>query len=440
MSLLHTFHTQLAALALPRGSALVAVSGGPDSVVLLDLLAASRDVHGLDLVVAHVDHGINIDSARVAEQVQTLATSYGLPFELGQLALGPGASEAAARVGRYAWLEKVCVRSGAGVIFTAHHADDQVETVLMRVLAGTGPAGLSGMAVISGRVVRPLLSVPRAELSRYAKEKGLNTWLDPANSDQRHLRSWIRTELLPMLRARVPDIDVNLQRTSRQAALDRAAWDAVLDVLPGLDLRTEREGISVAASSLGGYDSPLAEGVILAMARRAGCQLGPARITRVLALLETGTSGAWVPLGGGWAAELAFDRLRITTHPPAPGSGEWQLEGRRGEAVWGRWCFRWSPAIAPAHHARGGMRAWFTFEAMSVRAWSPGERLRPLGGSGRKLIVRCFQERRVPRSRRASWPVLTQNEEIIWIPGVCRSDALLPVEGTEALRVDAEYA
>jgi tRNA(Ile)-lysidine synthase len=75
-----------------------------------------------------------------------------------------------------------------------------------------------------------------------------------------------------------------------------------------------------------------------------------------------------------------------------------------------------------------------------VRGWLPGERLRPLGGTGRRLIVRCFQEVRVPRSRRDSWPVLAQSGDVIWIPGVCRSGARLPAGGTEALRVDAEYA
>jgi tRNA(Ile)-lysidine synthase len=442
MSLVHVFHTQLAALALPRGSALVAVSGGPDSVVLLDLLATSRDIHGLDLVVAHVDHGINTESARVAEQVEALAASYGLPFEGGRLALGPGTGETAARAARYAWLEEVRARSGAGVIFTAHHADDQAETVLMRVLAGSGPAGLTGMAMVSGRVVRPLLSVPRAELARYAEDKGLTTWLDPANSNQRHLRSWIRTELLPMLRGRVPDIDANLRRMSRQAARDRAAWDTVLQALPELDFREESEGISVAAPTLGGYDSPLAQAVILTAARRGGCQLGPSRIGRVLELLKTGTSGSWVPLGAGWAAELAFGRLRISRDVSAPAGGamQWRLEGQRGEGAWGRWSFRWAPEIAPAQQTRSGMSAWFTFDALTVRGWLPGEKLKPLGGSGRRLIVRCFQEVRVPRGRRGSWPVLARNEEIIWIPGVCRSDALLPAEGTEALRIDAEYA
>jgi tRNA(Ile)-lysidine synthase len=87
-----------------------------------------------------------------------------------------------------------------------------------------------------------------------------------------------------------------------------------------------------------------------------------------------------------------------------------------------------------------GLSAWFTLDPLTVRGWLPGERLKPLGGTGRRLIVRCFQEVRVPRSRRGSWPVLAQSDDVIWIPGVCRSDVRLPAEGTEALRVDADYA
>jgi tRNA(Ile)-lysidine synthetase-like protein len=86
------------------------------------------------------------------------------------------------------------------------------------------------------------------------------------------------------------------------------------------------------------------------------------------------------------------------------------------------------------------MRAWFTPSPITVRSWVPGEKLKPLGGTGRRLIVRCFQEERVPRALRGSWPVLAQGEEVMWVPGVCRSDARVPSPGTEALRVDAEYA
>ncbi|MGI8818423.1 MAG: tRNA lysidine(34) synthetase TilS [Gemmatimonadales bacterium] len=439
MTLIELFRHQIVSLALPSGRAIVAVSGGPDSVVLLDLLVQTREAHGLDLVVAHADHGIHPDSGRVAEQVRTLATTYGLGTEIGRLELGAGATETEARGARYAWLEGARLRAGAAVIFTAHHADDQVETVLMRVLSGSGPAGLAGMAAVRGRVIRPLLGVPRADLLRHLEETGLRAWNDPANADPRHFRSWLRHELLPMLRGRLPDVDSKIQRISSQAGRDRAAWDAVLQALPELDFLAESDGISVAARSLGGYDSALAQAVILAAARRAGCQLGPARLGRVLALLRAGESGSRVPLGGGWTAELGFGRLHIRRSVPTSKHSAWALEGRTGQGCWGRWTIRWAVAAVPDHQERTGMSAWFTFDPLTVRDWSPGEKLRPIRGSGRRLVVRCFQELKVPRSRRLSWPVLAQDQEIIWIPGVCRSDALVPARGTEALRVDAEH-
>jgi tRNA(Ile)-lysidine synthase len=439
MAMIQAFRRHLATLDLPVGPALVAVSGGPDSVALLDLLFQSRDLHGQDLVVAHVDHGIHPDSGRVAQQVQDLAGSYSLPFHVGSLELGPTAGETKARVERYVWLEALRLALAAGIVYTGHHADDQVETVLMRALAGSGPAGLAGIATTHNRIVRPLLPFSRAELAQHLAEAGLTGWLDPANTDRRHLRSWPRGDVLPALRQRLPDVDAKLLRTSRQAARDRAAWDAVLDAMPELDLRTETAGISVAAVSLGGYDSPLAHALILGIARRVGCQLGPARLGRVVRLLQVGTSGTRVPLGGDWVAELAFDRLRICRQMTVDIPGLLPLEGERGEASWGSWRFRWTPDLAPEHQDRIGLSAWFSSESLLVRGWSAGEKLKPLGGTGRRLVVRCFQDMRVPRSRREYWPVVAQHQEIIWIPGVCRSDVQLPSRGSEAVRVDAEY-
>ena len=408
-------------------------------MALLDLLARSRDVHGLDLVVAHADHGIHPDSGSVVQQVRALAASYRLPFETEALRLGAAAGETLARARRYEWLEQTRLRLGAAVIFTAHHADDQVETVLMRVLSGSGPAGLAGMAPVRGTLVRPLLSISRADLMGYVQERGLQTWLDPANLDPRHLRSWLRARLLPQLRERLPGVDASLLRVSRQAAADRAAWDAVLEVLPGLDLRVENEGISVAAASLGDYDSALTQAVILALARRVGCRLGPARIGRVLELLCGGQSGTQVPVGSGWTAELGFGRLGLSPTETALTVRPWSLADPRGEGTWGRWKFRWQQAPAPGHQDRVGLSAWFTPAPLTVRRWAPGEKVRPLGATGRRLVVRCFQEGRVPRSRRESWPVLAHSDDVLWIPGVCRSGIRLPAEGTEALRVDAEY-
>jgi tRNA(Ile)-lysidine synthase len=440
MSLTEQFAQHLSELRLQARCGLIAVSGGPDSTVLLDLLVRTRASHGLELVVGHVDHGIHPESHILAEQVGRLAAAFSLPYKTGQLHLGPGASETFARERRYAWLEDVRARAGAQVIFTAHHADDQIETVLMRVLEGSGPAGLAGMAPVQGTIVRPLLPFARGDLLRHLRDVGLTAWADPANQESRHLRSWTRADLLPFLRRRVPRVDSHLHRVARQASADRAAWDAALRVLPGLDLRVEQGAVSVAAAVLEDYDSALRQAIVQALARTLGCTLGPTRVRRVLDLLESHRSGAQVPLGSAWTAELAFGRLRLFAAQQSREEAPWTLASPAGEGVWGRWSFRWELGIAPSRQGRGGASAWFTLDPLTVRGWMPGEKLTPLGANGRRLVVRCFQEGRVPRSRRASWPVLTQGGELIWIPGLCRAAGRLPAPGTQALRVDADYA
>lgn len=440
MDLFAEFRAHLASLPLPEGRGLVAVSGGPDSVVLLDLLHRTGEAHRLELVVAHVDHGILPGSAEVAARVSRLAAERGLVCRIETLALGPGASETAAREARYAALFRLAALVNAGCLLTGHHADDQVETVLMRVLAGSGPAGLAGMSSAAGPVIRPLLPFRRAALLQYARQRGLPVWDDPANSDPAHLRSWIRREVLPLLRERIPELEKRLNRLGFQAARDRRAWDQALDALPGLDPREEREGISVAATPLRAYDSALAETVLLAAARRAGCAMGSARARRAVQLLREGTSGREVPLGGGWRAEVAFDRLRVVRAGVPPGAAPLLLDGRVGEGTWGDWRIRWRPEAAPERQERRGLTAWFLPGPLTVRSWTPGDRLRPLAGAGRRLVVRCFQDAQIPRRSRETWPVLIGPESVVWVPGVCRSDALLPSPGAEALRVDAEHA
>ena len=438
MDVLDSFRRHLATLPLPTGRALVAVSGGPDSVTLIDLLSRTSDLHALELIVAHFDHGIHPESARVAGRVGELARGLGLACEQGRGALGPHATETAAREARYAFLETARLRTNAGAIFLGHHADDQAETVLMRVLAGSGPAGLAGMEAVNGVLFRPLLPFTRADLAQYARERALPTSLDPANSDPRHQRVWLRSQVIPALRERIPDVSSVLHRVARQARRDRLAWNAVLNLLPGLDVTPGSDGISVAGDFLRGYDSALSEAVILAVARRAGCPLGPVRASRVLALLDRGISGSQLPLSRGWRAELSFGRLHLARSRTVIPNGELVIEGDRGEGIWGHWRLRWSRAPAPEGQERVGLTAWFTPESLTVRGWEAGEKVRPLSGTGRRLVVKCFQEARVPRGRRQSWPVVAGAREVVWIPGVCRSDALIPPGGTEALRVDAE--
>jgi tRNA(Ile)-lysidine synthase len=433
------FRRHLATLGLTPGRALVAVSGGPDSVALLDLLHATRESHQLELIVAHFDHGIHPESAAVAERVGELAASYDLACESGRAELGAAASETVARAARYAWLDATRRRRGAAIVLTGHHADDQAETILMRVLRGSGPAGLAAMATRRGTLVRPLLPFTRTALGAYVNTRGLSAWCDPANEDRRHLRAWIRTDVLPTLRARLPDVEASLRAAGRHAARDRAAWEAVLRLLPGLDFRREGDGFSVAAGALRGYDSALGETVVLVAARRVGYRLGSARAARVLDLAVRGVSGRSVPLGDGWRAEVAFGRIlvcRTTEVPPV----SWALDSAAGEGCWGAWRLRWSVEPAPVRQERAGVTAWLSPAPLEVRAWRPGERIRPLGGAGQRLLVRCFQDARVPRSRRTAWPVVAGPDGAVWVPGVCRSDALLPEPGTEAVRVDADYA
>ena len=439
MDLLQEFGRTLASLALPEGRALVAVSGGLDSVVLLDLLHRTADPR-LELVVAHADHGIHPESSRIAASVVALAERLGLEVEVARLGLGPEAGETSAREARYAWLHELRERLGASTIFTAHHADDQSETVLMRALEGTGLGGLGGMRVVSGPLVRPLLRVERTRLAAYARQGGLQVWVDPANSDPAHLRSWIRCDLLPMLRRRLPQVDARLRRLGANAGRDREAWEHVLELLPGLGLREEDGGISVAAAPVAAYHSALSHSVMIAVARRAGFRMGAGRAARVLRLAQQGTSGREVPLGGGWRAELAFDRLRIVRRVEQAIPLALSLEGPSGEATWGEWKVTWRPESAPDRQERASRTAWFSAEGLVLRAWVPGDKLRPLAGAGRRPVVRCFQEARVPRRSRAEWPVLAGVDAIVWIPGVCRSDALLPPAGSESLRIDVEHA
>src|SRR5207248_3023261 len=214
------------------------------------------------------------DSGTVGQAVAALARRYGLPFELGELRLGPDATETVARRARYAWLAEVQRRRAARYLVTAHHRDDQVETVLLRLLRGSAPAGLAGMpARARGGLVRPLLAFTRDDLVEHVAARGLAVHDDPANRDPKHLRSWVRTVLLP---------------------------------------------------------------------RRA----------RQLVRLAQRSSGRRQALGGGWAAEVVFDRVRVS-RAGAREIGEVREvvavgAGRdRGRAQFGEFRVDWSAEPAP---------------------------------------------------------------------------------------------
>ncbi|HEU4966785.1 MAG TPA: tRNA lysidine(34) synthetase TilS [Candidatus Saccharimonadales bacterium] len=180
-------------IKIAPGTYVAAVSGGVDSMVLLDVLAQQA---GLSLVVAHYDHGIRPDSAEDRKLVVAAAHRYGLPFVYGEGRLGARAGEAAARAARYAFLEQVQKERGAQAIILAHHQDDVLETAILNMLRGTGRRGLTALVNVPTRL-RPLLGMPKTDIVAYAKQRGITWREDSTNMDQRYLRNYIRHTLLP---------------------------------------------------------------------------------------------------------------------------------------------------------------------------------------------------------------------------------------------------
>jgi len=431
-------HVGAARLFPEPGLALLAVSGGGDSLALLDLFAALARELGLTLLVAHADHGIGADSGAVAASVvRQVRERYGLETVVGRLGLGAGASETRARAARYRFLRGVQAERATRYLLTAHHADDQIETVALRVLRGSAPAGLRGIAARGPHgLVRPLLPFHHDELVAHAEGAGLEVASDPANRDPRHLRSWVRTCLLPVVAQRLgPASGLALLEVARHAGRELRAWDAVLDELPGLALRAGEGRFEVARAALRSYDNVLAGRILRAAAARSGLHIAPASAARLARFASRAASGRRLALGNALTAETAFDRLAVFRGTPTP--RDVALEAGEGEAAFGSYAFAWRAEPAPATLQRAAWTTWLPAGELVVRGPRSGEMIRPLGGVGRRKVTRLLMEARVPRSRRAEYPVVASGEDVVWIPGICRSAERIPDPGREAVRVDA---
>lgn len=192
----------------------MAVSGGVDSMVLLDMLAKQAKslklkakgkrksfqlpARDFDLVVAHFNHGIRQDSRADEEFVRKTAEKYQLPFKAGYGKLGPGTSEEKARRSRYGFLNRVKQKNQADVIITAHHQDDLIETAILNLIRGTGRRGLTAISE-NPDVIRPLLHFSKKDILSYAKEHRLRWREDPTNKDERYTRNYIRMRIVPKL-------------------------------------------------------------------------------------------------------------------------------------------------------------------------------------------------------------------------------------------------
>ncbi len=264
---------------------LVGVSGGVDSLALLHLLKFSPGLAATELVVGHFDHQMRAESDADALWVRGWATAWGLECRLGR-AEGPLSGEEEAREARYAFFERERKALRARWVLTAHHSDDQAETILFRILRGTGLRGLEGIPEKrSPGILRPLLPFTRDRLSGYAEAAGIRPRVDASNEDPRFARNILRNEILPRLESAVaPGARRSLVRLGRIARGDEAAWNAVLeDLVRALVIEEDDARIEIRRGAFLGHDEAVQARIVRELAGRLGATLSEAGTQATLA-------------------------------------------------------------------------------------------------------------------------------------------------------------
>jgi tRNA(Ile)-lysidine synthase len=309
---------------------LLALSGGADSVALLDALCLLRRRRGFHVTAAHLDHRLRPGSGDDAAFCRALCERLGVRLQVGEADVTArvrregGGIEQAARRERYAFLRRVQREAGAAAIAVAHTRDDQAETLLLHLLRGSGATGLGGMRPRVGSVVRPLLGLSRQEVVAHLRERGLAWREDPTNADPGLLRNRVRHELLPYLEARFnPRLRSGLARTAGlladEAAYLRAQADALLDRIA----RPDGDGLVLERSELAHAPAAVARVAIRQALARAGglARVRAVHVERVLALAGASTPGR-LPLPGGREVRYRRGVVRLGPRPAAPAGNE----------------------------------------------------------------------------------------------------------------------
>lgn len=282
---------------------MVAVSGGVDSMVLLDML---RRQAGLELVVAHFDHGIRDDSAEDRELVEAFAKANGLEFVYEEGKLGRGASEAVAREARYKFLHQVLKDTGSAAIITAHHQDDVLETAIINILRGTGRKGLTALRSRDD-VIRPLLKVPKKELLEYAKDHNLKWREDPTNQDLSYLRNYVRHKLLTRFseadRRKLVNVLTELTETNRE-----------LDTLLVKQLRAQPVSGTLDRQWFNQLPHAAAREVMAAWLRLNGSRgFDSKTLERLVVAAKTASPGKTFPVQAGTSLKISDDSLALAS-------------------------------------------------------------------------------------------------------------------------------
>lgn len=445
---------------------IVAVSGGADSVALLFLLHGISAELGLRLEVAHLQHGLRGEEARQdALFVARLAEKLSLPFHVKEIKLraikagkGKGNLEAMGREERYRFFWSLAEERGMQKVATAHTRDDQVETLLMWLLRGSGRRGLGGMPPIQqmtaeqsaprGRVlVRPLIEASREEIIGYLGAKGLNYRTDRTNLDTGLLRNWIRLQLLPQLRER---IDRRVDERMAQLADLLREEEKILERLARQHLRQALQGENLECGSLLKQEK--------AMQRRLlrlwlGSILGDLRgiafhhVDEALRFISQGPPQGRLSILRGWNLVKQYDVVRLEKSRrrrqpicysyPLPIQGELIIPEAGMKILSSRTLF--TPSVNPQDNREAIFDMAHLSRTLMVRNFRSGDRFQPLGMHGHKKLKDLFIEKKVPLTVRSTLPLLLSGDEILWIPRFGRSDvAKIGPKTRDVLRVRLE--
>src|SRR5579885_119247 len=427
-------------------SILVALSGGPDSVALLHAMAQLREDSGYRLSAAHLNHNLRgPESDRDEAFCRRLCDQLGVQIIVGRAsALDPAMPnlEEAARGARHEFLNRVADEVGAEHIATGHHADDQAETVMMRLLRGAGVAGLSAMAPSGpGRIVRPMLSLGRDDILKYLDSIGAAFVTDSSNLSTAMLRNRIRRDLLPEIeRDYAPGVSRRLAALAQEARiidsyLSRvAAQELTAIAIPG-------GGVSVARFAK--LDPALRIPVLrLYLASELGDlrRVNRKHLEAVERLCLAGPVNGVLSLPGGWRAVREYDRMQIQKarqRTRAEFSVPLAFDGITQVPEAG---FTFAAEVVPAGEMEMPDDHWSAIfdlgaaapAGLIARSFRPGDTIRPLGLAGTRKVKDVFIDRKVPRGERAVFPVIAMGREILWLPGLARGCGALVGSATEA--------
>ncbi len=454
---------------LPAGdTVVVGVSGGADSLCLLHILKGLAPKYGIRLYVGHLDHGIRAESAEDAAFVEALCRDWGLPCTVERADVPALARqqhlalEEAARQARYRFLGALAASLGGRTVAVAHHADDQVETVLMHLLRGSGLAGLRGMRPLSRledlrlgegispkevRLIRPLLGVSRQEILAYCQAQSLPYRFDLSNLDTTFYRNRLRHELLPILEMYNPNIRQVLWRTAEVIAADYDLLRAIVEEAWGRLVREESPGAIVfdlaafRAQPLALQRSLLREAVH--RLRRSLRNINWVHIENAVQVACEGATGAQATLPQGLMLTLGYGALTISSadhrwvdprHPQVWGPLPLPLEGETPLPT-GGWAVRTvlSPREALAEawaNNADPLTGYFDAETLRgpllLRPRREGDWLIPLGLGHRQKVGDLMTNLKIPRALRDSVPLLLCGEEVVWVVGY-RLDARFAV-------------